>query len=70
MKNHKDREWRESNTDFYDQSVLYKNPCVPDCPGRNSECHAKCEKYAKFAEERQKIYEEKRKLNALYVEKR
>ena len=70
MKNHKDREWRERNTECYDRSVLYENPCLPDCPDRNGECHAKCEKYKKFAEGRQKLYEEKKRLNALYAVKR
>lgn len=25
------------------------NPCEKDCPDRNAECHATCEKYAEFA---------------------
>lgn len=25
-----------------------ENPCVRDCPDRNGECHATCERYAKF----------------------
>ena len=28
-----------------------KNPCKPDCPGRNSTCHAQCAQYRQFAAE-------------------
>lgn len=26
------------------------NPCTKDCPNRSADCHAKCERYAKWAE--------------------
>ena len=28
------------------------SPCAPDCPDRSPHCHASCEKYAAFAEQR------------------
>ena len=31
------------------------NPCTPDCPNRNAECHATCERYLAFDEARRKL---------------
>lgn len=28
---------------------MKNSPCVKNCPDRNAECHATCEKYAAFA---------------------
>lgn len=31
-----------------------KNPCTPDCKERSPKCHATCERYLPFQEERMK----------------
>lgn len=36
-----------------------KNPCVLDCPDRNGECHATCEKYAAYEAAKQEIYKQR-----------
>ena len=38
-----------------------KGPCEKECPYRSPTCHAECERYLTFAEERKRIYAEKMK---------
>ena len=33
-----------------------KPPCVQNCPNRNASCHATCEAYKKYEEEKQMYY--------------
>lgn len=33
-----------------------KQPCARNCPDRNAECHAKCEKWAIYEKERNEEY--------------
>ena len=46
------------------------HPCRQDCPDRNAECHAICEKWKAYETERNREYErvkeEREKSQALY----
>lgn len=50
---------------------MIKQPCQKNCPDRNAECHAKCEKWLVYEEERNKEYErrgkEKHNAEVLYL---
>lgn len=35
---------------------MIKQPCTQDCPNRNAECHAHCEKWALYEAERNARY--------------
>ena len=48
-------------------TILKDNPCVKTCPDRNSECHAKCPRYAEFVKIRNEVYEENKRKNALFI---
>lgn len=37
------------------------NPCPPECPERNAECHAKCRKYLEWRKELDRKNAERRK---------
>lgn len=43
---------------------MKKNPCTQDCPKRNATCHATCEEYIEFANERNKLHEIRHKAIA------
>lgn len=38
-----------------------KQPCQINCPNRNAECHAKCEKWLEYEKARNEEYERKGK---------
>jgi hypothetical protein len=40
--------------------VRPKHPCKKDCPGRNAECHIKCEQWQVYEEKKLQFYKEKR----------
>lgn len=42
-----------------------KNPCTKDCPKRSPTCHSECEEYLAFFEERQRINQERHKINSV-----
>ena len=42
-------------------SKMSKGPCY-QCPDRESGCHGKCERYAKFQEENETIKQRKREI--------
>jgi hypothetical protein len=50
-----------------DHTILQDNPCIKTCPDRNSECHAKCPRYAEFVKIRNAIYEKSKIESALFV---
>lgn len=39
------------------------NPCDPDCPERNSECHGKCERYLKYRARKDEQLAERERRN-------
>ncbi len=41
------------------------NPCTKDCPKRSPTCHGECEEYLAFFEERQRINQERHRMNAV-----
>jgi len=41
---------------------MIKQPCKKDCPNRNAECHAHCEKWALYEADRNSRYEEGKKI--------
>lgn len=43
------------------------NPCHPDCPDRNEDCHGKCEKYREFENRNKELREKKQKFNERYA---
>lgn len=47
------------------------NPCLPNCPDRTAVCHGECERYARYAAYRRRLYAENLKdfeANALESE--
>lgn len=44
---------------------MIKQPCSKDCPNRNAECHAHCEKWARYEAERNARYIEAEKIRDL-----
>jgi len=46
-----------------------KIPCVKDCPDRTPECHADCERYAKYAAWRETIRQKRAEKSRAIAEK-
>ncbi len=44
---------------------MRKNPCKPDCEGRNATCHSNCDKYLTWHKERTELLEKAHKHRAL-----
>ena len=40
-----------------------QSPCVPRCPNRSPTCHAECDKYREFAEQRTAFREQRFREN-------
>ena len=49
--------------------MAHRSPCDKNCPDRDSECHATCERYLEYVKENEKRREEEHKaaIYAAYV---